>query len=460
MLFVPHEYQTRCIRRILKDESAGLFLDMGLGKTVITLTALSEMRLNRLEIGKTLVIAPKKVAQTVWPLEAEKWEHLQALQVVPVLGTISQRQKALESPGDVYVINRENVQWLVDYLGACWPFDCLVIDELSSFKNPSAKRFRALKKVIDKFSRVYGLTGTPAPNGYMDLWPQIYLLDGGERLEKTITGFRTRYANYNPYTREYKLKKGAEEVIKKKISDLCVSMSAEDYLELPEKIINDVPVVLEGKALKSYNEMERDAFLEFEGEEYVAAINAAALSNKLLQMAGGACYLQENSKEFKTIHGAKIDMLIELIEGLQEENALIFYNFKHEALRILEALQKHFKGEKIKELDGARTVNAWNEGRIKALIAHPASSGHGLNLQAGGRHVVWFSLPWSLELYEQANARLYRQGQLKPVMIHRLITKGTRDEDVKSALEAKRLTQAELLESLKARGAKWTNSTN
>ena len=449
MNFVPHDYQRYCIDRIISDSRLGLFLDMGLGKTVITLTAVNELIYHRFEVGRVLVIAPKKVAETTWTNEARKWEHLHNLRISRVIGTLAQRVRALNTPADVYVINRENVPWLVEYDRNSWRFDMVVIDELSSFKSSKAQRFRSLCWVLPHIRRMVGLTGTPASNGLIDLWAQIYLLDEGQRLGRNITQFRTRYCECNTHGGHfstYAMKDGAEEAIKAAISDLCISMKADDYLQLPECVTVDVPVYLDRASAKRYEEFERDMLLEID-ENTLDAGTAAVLSGKLMQFANGAVY--DEDRNVVEIHGEKLDRLSELVEGLNGQHALIFYNFRHDLERILKRFEK--SPLVIRELKTAQDEADWNAGRIDLLLAHPASAGYGLNLQQGGHHVIWFGLNWSLELYEQANKRLHRQGQQERVIIHRLITQGTRDEDVAAALEGKQDVQNALLEALKVR---------
>lgn len=447
--FVPHDYQKYCIDRIISDSSLGLFLDMGLGKTVITLTAVNELIYNRFEVGKVLVIAPKKVAETTWTNEAQKWEHLHNLRISRVIGTLAQRVRALNTPADVYVINRENVPWLVEYDRNSWRFDMVVIDELSSFKSSKAQRFRSLCYVRQHIKRLVGLTGTPASNGLIDLWAQIYLLDEGERLGKKITHFRTKYCDCNTHGGHfstYAMKPGAEESIRSAISDICISMKAEDYLQLPECTVVDVPVYMDKRTEKRYEEFEREMLLQID-ENTLDAGTAAVLSGKLMQFANGAVY--DENKNAVEVHSGKLDTLSELVEGLNGQHALIFYNFRHDLERIL----RHFEKSPlvIRELKTDQDQADWNAGKIDLLLAHPASAGYGLNLQQGGHHVIWFGLNWSLELYEQANKRLHRQGQQERVIIHRLITQNTRDVDVADALAGKQDVQNALLEALKVK---------
>lgn len=444
--FSPWPYQRYCINRLLTDDALGLFLDLGLGKTVITLTAINDLKYNRFAIKKALVIAPKKVAEATWSLEAQKWEHLKHLRIATVLGNKSKRIRALNTPADVYVINRDNVSWLVDYYRNAWPFDMVILDELSSFKNYQAKRFKVLTWVRPHIKRVVGLTGTPAPNGLLDLWAPIFLLDQGERLEKFITHYREKYfeRNYNGFG--YTSKPGADEVIQNRIADICISMKAEDYLDLPDSITNIIPVVLDDKAEKLYKQMEKDLLLELEDAE-ISATSAAVLTGKLLQLCNGALY--DEDRNVHEIHGNKIEAFLELIEQLNGKPALVFYNFQHDLMRIKKALNG--SGLRVRELRTPQDQQDWNAGLIDALLAHPASAAYGLNLQQGGNHVVWFGLNWSLELYQQANGRLHRQGQQQKVIIHHLVVQGGVDEDVIAALEGKAATQDKLLEALKAR---------
>lgn len=451
MKFIPHKYQRIALERIYDTPRVGLLLDMGLGKTVITLTAIEDLIYNRFEVEKVLVIAPLRVAEDTWSRESQKWDHLKHLRISKVLGTPTQRRKALAQDADIYIINRENVVWLTNELssvGNAWNFDMVVIDELSSFKSSKAQRFRALKKYITRSKRVVGLTGTPAPNGLIDLWSQIYLLDGGERLGKTVTGYRERY--FLPDKRNqttifsYKPKEESEKAIYDKISDICVSMSAEDWLDMPERIDNVQHVQLSAAELKLYEEFEKEQYLEFmQGK--VTATSAAALTNKLLQFSNGAMYLDDGS--YKVTSDKKLDALSEIVDTSQGQPILCFYSYRHDCERIL----KKFKNAK--KLESAADIEAWNNGDIPLLLAHPAGAGHGLNLQAGGNIIVWFGLTWSLELYQQANARLYRQGQQNTVIIHHLITDGTVDARVLDSLQGKRDVQDELLESLKAKYA-------
>ena len=450
MKFIPHKYQGTAYNRILETKRIGLLMEMGLGKTVITLTAINELMYNRFEISRVLVIAPKRVAEDTWGRESEKWDHLNHLKISKMLGTQQQREAGMEADADIYVINRENVKWLVD---CCrkkrhWPYDMVVIDELSSFKSNQSQRFKALKTVMPLVKRVVGLTGTPTPNGYMDLWAEMYLLDAGQRLGKTIGGYRERYFTpglRNGYTvYSWDLKQGADKAIQEKISDICVSMKAEDYLDMPERIDNMVQVMLSPAELKLYRQMEKEKILEMDDRVLAGAPSAAAVGNKLLQMANGAVY--GDDRNVIRIHEKKLDALEEILDCNQEP-VLVFYNFRHD----LEALQERFKDLKPRMLDNSSDIADWNEGRIRLLLAHPASIGHGLNIQAGGHIIVWYGLTWSLELYQQANARLYRQGQKRAVIIHHLTAKGTIDEAVMKALAGKDNMQAALMDAINER---------
>lgn len=408
------------------------------------------MLYNYFDVQKVLVIAPLRVAQKTWPDEIRKWDHLKHLRISKVLGTEKQRLAALQVKADIWIINRENVEWLVDLYGKDWPFDMVVIDELSSFKSSKAKRFRALRKVRPLIKRIVGLTGTPAPNGLIDLWPQVYLLDQGERLGKTVTGYRSRYFDPGKRNRtvifSWDPKPGAEEAIYSKLSDICVSMSAEDWLQMPERIDREVKVQIPEAARAKYDQLERDLLLPFAGGD-ITADTMAILSNKLLQMANGAVY-DENGAT-REIHQGKIEALDDILEAANGQPVLVFYNYQHDRDRLL----KHIPAARV--LDTEDDIEKWNQGKIPVMLAHPASAGHGLNLQAGGNIIVWFGLTWSLELYQQANARLYRQGQDKSVIIHHLVAEETIDGDVMAALAGKDVSQKALLEAVKARIEKY-----
>lgn len=450
--FIPHKYQLTAINHVINVPKCGLFLDMGLGKTVSTLTAIKELKYNRFQVNKVLIIAPKKVAEGTWSKEKDKWNHTKDFRVSLVLGSQQKRIKALSVNADLYIINRENIPWLVDYLRNDWYFDTVVIDESSSFKNSRSKRFKALKMILPKINRLIELTGTPSPNGVEDLWAQIYLLDQGTRLEKYITHFRAKYMEPNKRNRsqifDYKIKDGVYDSIINKISDICISMKSEDYLELPDLSYNEIPVILNDKARRDYDKMERDFVLELEGaEDEITAVNAAALSNKLLQISNGAVY--DSTGIYTEVHDAKIEAFLELVERLQGKSLLVFYNFQHDRDRIKRALEK--SDLVVKELKTTQDEDDWNAGKIDILLTHPASAAYGLNLQEGGNRVCWFGLSWNLEHYQQANKRLHRQGQKEKVIIHHLVTQGTRDEDVMRALDNKAGVQEEIMQSLKAR---------
>lgn len=461
MKYEPKRHQRIAEQFCMTHSHAGLLLDMGLGKTVVTLTVLNRLMYEEFSLNRALVIAPKRVAEDTWSREAEKWDHLSGLRVVKVLGTAKQRTAALAQDGDVYVINRENVVWLVETLGARWPFDGVVIDELSSFKSSRSKRWRALRRVIGAANYVYGLTGTPAPNGYIDLWPEMYLLDRGQRLGRTLGEFRNTYFNPGAHkghiVYEWRLKPGAKARIDAKLSDLCLSMSKEDWLDLPERTYNTVPVTLSPSARKLYEQFQKEKILPLlrgrdglrlagaGAEDYDSAVlgdMAATVSGKLLQMANGAVY-DENGEVFH-IHDAKLDALEEIADTAPGQPLLVFYTYKHD----LDRIQARFpNAEKIK---GSETISDWNAGKIPMLLCHPASAGHGLNLQAGGHIIVWFGLPWSLELYQQANDRLHRMGQKQGVIIHHIVALETLDERVMSVLAGRESTQRGLLDALKA----------
>lgn len=439
----PHNYQAYSTDFIINHKAAGLFLEQGLGKTVITLTAIWILLYDYFDATKVLVIAPLRVARDTWSRECEKWEHLRGLSISKVLGSERERKMALYQKADIYVINRENVEWLIK--NKEWDFDTVIIDELSSFKSPSSKRFRALKKVRHKIKRIVGLTGTPAPNGLLDIWSQIYLLDGGERLGRTYSGYRSRYFHPQKYVNggiptDYQINEDAEEKIYERISDICISMKALEYLKMPECIFNKVPIELDEKEMKLYRQLERDLLLPLDDSE-VDAVNAAVLSNKLLQMAGGAVY--DEFGDVKTIHDKKLDALEDLIEAANGKPVLVYYGFKHERDRIKNRFD-------VGEINTSEDIAKWNRGEMQIALCHPASTGHGLNLQDGGCTIIWFSMTWSLELYQQANARLWRQGQKQTVVIHHIIAKNTIDERVMIALENKDTSQAALIEAVRA----------
>lgn len=405
------------------------------------------------EIDRVLIIAPKRVSESVWAEEALLWKNVKHLTFSKILGTERQRKEALLKKADIYIINRENVVWLVGHYGTAWPYTTVVIDELSSFKSAKSARFKALRSIRPKMNRVIGLTGTPTSNGIIDLWSQLYLLDQGARLGKTISEYRNNYFSAGQskghIVYNYNIKKGCESQIYEKIGDICISMKASDYLSLPGRIERTVPVVLHGKKLSQYYEFEKKQILAMENTEDISVVNAAALTNKLLQFANGAVY--DENKVWHEVHNEKIEALEELLEAANGKPVLVFYSYKHDVERIF----KHLKKYKPEKLEGSDHIAKWNRGEVPFLLAHPASAGHGLNLQAGGNIIAWFGLPWSLELYQQANARLDRQGQTEVVIIHKLVATGTMDEDVLKALDSKCVTQEFLMTALKAKIAKY-----
>ena len=450
MIYEPYPYQQYCAARIVADAAVGLFLDMGLGKTVITLDAINTLRYDRWVVQRVLIIAPKKVAEGTWTKEAQKWEHLRHLRISAVLGSQQKRLRALATPADIYVINRDNVAWLVDYFKNAWPFDMVVLDESSSFKNSQSKRFKALKLVRSRINRLVELTGTPASNGLIVLWAQIFLLDGGARLGRTLGQYRERFFDPDKRSRtqifSYTPKDGSMEYIQQAIGDICVSMKAEDYLNLPDRMFDDVPVVLDDKARKAYRQLERDLLLELD-EGQITAASAGVLTGKLLQLCNGAVY--DSEKRPLAIHNCKVEAFLEVLEQLNGQHCLVFYNFQHDRDRLLAALEP--LGLRVRVYQSTADEDAWNAGEIDVLLAHPASCAYGLNLQNGGHHIVWFGLTWSLEQYEQANKRLHRQGQRHPVIVHHLVVQGGMDEDVIESLRTKGDTQEALMDALKAR---------
>lgn len=446
-----HDYQVKAVDMIVNNFNCGLFLDCGLGKTVSTLTAIQELR----EIGfidKVLIIAPKKVAQVTWKDEINNWEHLKGLRISVIDGTVAQRRAAMMADADIYTVSRDNVVWLVvEHGGVKLPYDMVVIDELSSFKNYASKRFKALRRVRKFIPRVVGLTGTPAPNGLIDLWAQMFLIDEGKRLGKTITDYRNRFftagRKNGDIVYQWDLKSPAEETEQKisdLIKDICISMSAEDYLKMPDKLMYYDRVKLSDKDFKAYKTFEREQVLEFiESGETITAASAAALSNKLQQFANGAMY--DADRNVLQLHGEKIEKLKELVEAANGQPVLIAYTFKHDLDKIMEALKEY----KPVKLEKPEQIADWNAGKINVLVTHPASAGHGLNLQKGGHIMIWYGLTWALELYQQFNARLYRQGQKKPVSIHHIIATDTVDEKIIKSLDGKDTTQRSLMDAIK-----------
>ena len=446
-----HEYQVKAVDMIVNNFNCGLFLDMGLGKTVSTLTAIQELR----EIGfidKVLIIAPKKVAQVTWKDEINNWEHLKGLRISVIDGTAAQRRAAMMADADIYTVSRDNVVWLVvEHGGVKLPYDMVVIDELSSFKNYASKRFKALRRVRKFIPRVVGLTGTPAPNGLIDLWAQMFLIDEGKRLGKTITSYRDRFftagRRNGDIIYQWDLKSPAEETEQKisdLIKDICISMSAEDYLKMPDKLMYYDRVKLSDKDFKAYKTFEREQVLEFiESGEMITAASAAALSNKLQQFANGAMY--DADRKVLQLHDEKVEKLKELVEAANGQPVLVAYSFKHDLDKIMDALKEY----KPVKLEKPEQIADWNAGKINVLVTHPASAGHGLNLQKGGHIMIWYGLTWALELYQQFNARLYRQGQKKPVSIHHIIATDTVDEKIIKSLDGKDTTQRSLMDAIK-----------
>ncbi|WP_297789568.1 DEAD/DEAH box helicase [uncultured Anaerococcus sp.] len=444
MKYYPHDYQRYATDFIVSHKISAVLLEMGLGKSVISLSAINELMLDYFDVSRTLVIAPLRVANNTWPDEIEKWDHLKYLSYSVVTGSEKERLDALNKLAHIYIINRENVDWLITKSGFKWFFDMVVIDELSSFKSYQAKRFKSLLKARPKVKRIVGLTGTPSSNGLMDLWAEFRLLDMGERLGRYITHYRQNFFIPDKRNQQiifsYKPKDGAEKQIYSLISDITISMKSKDFLKMPKCILNEVEVYLSEKERNLYDSLKADMVLKLEDEE-IDAVNAAALSNKLLQMASGAVY--NDDKESIHIHDRKIDALEDLIEGANGKPVLIAYWYKSDLKRIKDKFD-------VRELKTSVDFKEWNQGHIPVAIIHPASAGHGLNLQAGGSTLIWFSLTWSLELYEQTNTRLYRQGQKETVVIHHILAKGTIDEDVMKALENKNKTQAALIDAVKA----------
>ena len=444
MKYKPHEYQSYATEFILSHPISAVFLEMGLGKSVITLSAIFDLCLESFLVCKVLVIAPLRVARDTWPAEIKKWDHLKGLSYSVAVGTEKERIDALKKQSTLYIINRENVDWLVHKSGIPFHFDMVVIDELSSFKSYGAKRFKSLLKVRPSVKRIVGLTGTPSSNGLMDLWAEFRILDLGQRLGRYISHYRNTY--FKPDKRNaqiifsYKPLPGAEEEIYKQISDITISMKSTDYLKMPEYVSNEVFVTLSEKEWKVYSDFKEDMVANL-GDEEIDAVNAAVLSGKLLQMANGAVYDSENKAH--VIHEKKLDALEDLIEGANGKPVLVAYWYKHD----LERIKERFP---VRQIQSSKDIEDWNDGKIPIAVIHPASAGHGLNLQSGGSTLIWFGLTWSLELYQQTNARLYRQGQKDTVIVHHIITKNTIDEDVLLALTKKEKTQDALIDAVKA----------
>lgn len=453
-----HDYQKACVKHIINTTHCGVFLEMGLGKTVSTLTAINALMYDYCEVDSVLIIAPKRVAESVWQEEAEKWDHLKHLTFSKIIGSAQKRMEALKTKANIHIISRDNVAWLCALFGGSkLPFEMIVVDELSSFKNYGSQRFKSLKTAQPYFKRFVGLTGTPAPNGLIDLWPQIYLMDRGTRLGKTITAYRERF--FRPgktngavvYT--YELLSESEKQIHEKIKDICISMKTEDYLKMPFRTDNFIELRMPEELEEKYEDFEEEKVMELIEEAdgtgepgvEISALNAAALSNKLLQFANGAIYDEE--KNVHEIHDIKLNALKDIVEDANGQPVLVAWTFQHDRDRILKAL----KAYKPRELKKPEDIKDWNAGKIRVLLAHPASAGHGLNLQAGGSIIVWFGQTWSLELYQQFNARLYRQGQQNHVIINHLVIKNSYDEDVIKALRRKNIGQNALMDSIKAK---------
>lgn len=445
MIYNPYHYQDFAFNHIMDNPFCGVFLDMGLGKTVITATAINRMIYEDMSYEKVLVIAPKQVTLTVWKQELQKWDHLKHLRVSIVWGSEPERLRALRVKADVYVTNRDNIVWMVKLFQSKWPFRVVVLDEASSFKNPSTQRFKHMKMVRPQVRRLIELTGTPAPNGLLDLWAPMYLLDEGQRLGATLGGYRERYFTHkNPGERfsGYRLRPDCKEVIYNKISDICISMKSEDYLDLPPLIENDIYLELDKETQAVYNEFEEESIIEIANQE-ITALNAAALSNKLLQMANGAIY--NIDKTWTLVHDVKLDRMEEIVEEAMGKPIICFYSYRHD----LDRIQKRFPYARVMK-HPEKDVEEWNEGKIKLLVLHPASAGHGLNLQFGGNIMIWFGLTWSLELYLQAIKRIYRPGQEQHVIMHKLIMRKTMDIDVLRSNREKKDGQDALMEAVKA----------
>ena len=445
MKYTPHQYQEFTTGYIETHPQAAIILGMGMGKTIITLTAINNLIYDHFTVHKALIIAPLRVARDTWPQEIEKWEHLQRLRYSVVVGDKHTREAALAADADVYITNRENIQWLVDHIGpAEWSFDMVIIDELSSFKNHQTKRFKALRKCRPRIHRIIGLTGTPAPNSLLDLWAQFALIDGGQRLGRFITHYRKKYflpdKTNGHQVFSYKLQPGAEQQIYDAIGDITVSMRTTDYLDLPPVTYTNHPVVMSKTEKKLYSKFKKDMVITL-GDEVIDAGSAAALSGKLQQLASGAIYVGDDG-DVTEVHCRKLDALEDIVESANGQTVLVAYWFKHEASRILRRFPQ------ARALNSSTDFTDWNKGKVPIGLLHPASAGHGLNLQAGGHILVWFTTPWSLELYEQTNARLHRQGQTEPVSIIHLVTAGTIDTQVSQALGSKATTQDALVNAV------------
>lgn len=450
MKYRPHDYQRYAIRFIKEHPIAAVLLDMGMGKSSITLTAIAELMYEDFEVSKVLIIAPLRVARHTWSEEIRKWDHLHGLSYSIAVGTAAERMKALKTDADIYIINRENVPWLIEKSGLPFDYDMVVIDELSSFKNWQAKRFRALMKVRPSVKRIVGLTGTPSSNGLMDLYAEYKILDMGKRLGRFISQYRLDYfvpdQMNGPVVYSYKLRPGAEQRIYEKISDITISMKGTDHLKMPELVNSEYMVYLDDAERQKYEDMKKDLVLQLPGGE-VSAANAAALSGKLTQMANGAVY--SDSGDIEVIHNRKLDALEDIIEAANGKSLLVAYWFKHDLKRITDRMDT--LGVKYGKLDSDASIEEWNAGRLDVGLIHPASAGHGLNLQSGGSTIIWFGMIWSLELYQQTVARLWRQGQESgTVVVEHILTAGTVDERIMKVLSAKGNTQDRLIDAVKA----------
>lgn len=450
MKYIPHDYQTRAIDWCINNPRCGLFLPMGAGKTVITLTAISKLK-QKGEANKALIIAPVRVARTTWSSEIEKWEHTKHLTYTVIDGPEKNRLKALQNQSDIFIIGKEQVKWLVDTCGSKWPFDMVVVDELSTFKNNQAQRFKALKKQVKKFKRFIGLTGTPAPRGIPDLWSQMFLIDAGARLGKSIGSFRKQYLipercnGYIVYS--WAVREGAQKEIEQKIADVVMSLDSSECVELPDINYINVPITLPKTIKKRYDTFKKDLVLELSTTD-VSASNLGVLCGQLLQFSSGQIYTHDPSLPVETIHDEKIKALDDLLTSANGEPVIIYYYYKHEKERIMTLLKS--KKLKVSCLDDDKDVERWNNHELDVLLLHPASAGHGLNLQAGGSVIIWYCLPnFNLELYQQANARLYRQGQMEKVRVYHLLVEDSIDIDMMNALEKKEVTQSTLLEALR-----------
>lgn len=445
MRFEPHPYQTDAIRWVLDHPRCALFLDMGLGKTVSTLTAICQL-MDEGELATTLVVAPKKVAESTWSAECAKWDHLRHLRVSRVMGTAKQRAEALAADADIYVVGRDSLVWMETHLKRRFPFDALVLDELTSFKNPQAQRFKVVKRWTAQADRVVGLTGTPTPNSLLDLWAQMYCIDQGERLGKFVTKFRTLYFNSVPIghvATKYVIRNGCDRQILNRIADICMTMQAKDYLQLPALTEITERIELSAPLMRQYKQFEREQVLQFGTDpEVVTATNAAALMSKLSQFASGSVYDEDHNVH--TVHSEKLDRLCEIVEQAHSP-VLVFYQFRHEVYSITAKL----KGLRVRAYEGEADLSDWNAGNIDVLLAHPASTAYGLNMQQGGHYIVWYGTGWNLEQYQQANARLHRQGQRHPVTAYRLICTETVDEMANAAIERKSGAQQGVIDALK-----------